>query len=86
MIDSSFLKCYQAFHPFLLMEHYLMLKGNTIFSPIVSVSSKLKFWKTNPNSCLRKIANFSLRNVCGFPLITTSPEVGESIVEITFKM
>lgn len=23
---QAFLKCYQAFHPFLLMEHYLMLK------------------------------------------------------------
>ena len=86
VINSSFfLKCYRAFHPFLFKGTLSNVKGSTIFSPIVSVSSRLKFWKTNPSSWRRKTANFSLRNVCGFPLITTSPAVGESMVEITFK-
>ena len=86
MINSKLFEMLSSFSSISFNGTLSNVKGSTIFSPIVSVSSKLKFWKTNPNSWRRKIANFSTKCVRFFPLITTSPEVGESIVEITFKM
>ena len=79
MINSKLFEMLSSFSSISFNGTLSNVKGSTIFSPIVSVSSRLKFWKTNPNSWRRKMAN-SLYEMCAvFPLITTSPEVGNQL-------
>ena len=50
MINSKLFEMLSSFSSISFNGTLSNVKGSTIFSPIVSVSSKLKFWKTNPNS------------------------------------
>ena len=60
-------------------------RASEIFSCAVSVSSKLKSWKINPNFLRLKADSFFPRNsVISFPSTIICPLVTESIVDMQF--